>query len=202
MSNAPISDNELPPTGDPLPEEEPSWLERLLARFGLGEEPDLREVIEDALARGKEAGGDTFSAQERAMLRNSLRLGKLTVEDVMVPPAIGDEVLLVISRCRHGAKTHGEPCQKGVGLAWVLHADSPRAATGPLAAHDDVAADVDQEARDAARAQCIGDAAGDVALGDPTEVDSRLRVEPAQRTLRVERVHLAADVRQQALQRQ
>jgi CBS domain containing-hemolysin-like protein len=87
MSNAPISDNELPPTGDPLPEEEPSWLERLLARFGLGEEPDLREVIEDALARGKEAGGDTFSAQERAMLRNILRLGKLTVEDVMVPRA-------------------------------------------------------------------------------------------------------------------
>ena len=69
------------------PEEEPSWLERLLARFGLGEEPDLREVIEDALARGKEAGGDTLSAQERTMLRNILRFGKLTVEDVMVPRA-------------------------------------------------------------------------------------------------------------------
>jgi len=87
VSNAPLSDDELPATGDPLPEEEPSWLERLLARFGLGEEPDLREVIEDALARGKEAGGDTFSAQERAMLRNILRFGKLTVEDVMVPRA-------------------------------------------------------------------------------------------------------------------
>lgn len=87
MSNAPLSDDELPATGDPLPEEEPSWLERLLARFGLGEEPDLREVIEDALARGKEAGGHTFSAQERAMLRNILRFGKLTVEDVMVPRA-------------------------------------------------------------------------------------------------------------------
>ena len=49
MSNAPLSDNELPAATDPLPEEEPSWLERLLARFGLGEEPDLREVIEDAL---------------------------------------------------------------------------------------------------------------------------------------------------------
>ena len=87
MSNAPLSDDELPATGDPVPDEEPSWLERLLARFGLGEEPDLREVIEDALARGKEAGGDTFSAQERAMLRNILRFGKLTVEDVMVPRA-------------------------------------------------------------------------------------------------------------------
>ncbi len=87
MSNAPFSDDELSATGDPIPDEEPSWLERLLARFGLGEEPDLREVIEDALARGKEAGGDTFSAQERAMLRNILRFGKLTVEDVMVPRA-------------------------------------------------------------------------------------------------------------------
>jgi CBS domain containing-hemolysin-like protein len=87
MSNAPLSDDELPATGDPVPDEEPSWLERLLARFGLGEEPDLREVIEDALARGKEAGGDTFSAQERAMLRNILRFGKLTVEDVMIPRA-------------------------------------------------------------------------------------------------------------------
>jgi CBS domain containing-hemolysin-like protein len=87
VSNAPLSDDELPATGDPVADEEPSWLERLLARFGLGEEPDLREVIEDALARGKEAGGDTFSAQERAMLRNILRFGKLTVEDVMVPRA-------------------------------------------------------------------------------------------------------------------
>jgi CBS domain containing-hemolysin-like protein len=87
VSNAPLSDDELRATDDPVPDEEPSWLERLLARFGLGEEPDLREVIEDALARGKEAGGDTFSAQERAMLRNILRFGKLTVEDVMVPRA-------------------------------------------------------------------------------------------------------------------
>jgi CBS domain containing-hemolysin-like protein len=87
VSNVPLSDDELPAIGDPVPEEEPSWLERLLARFGLGEEPDLREVIEDALARGKEAGGDTFSAQERAMLRNILRFGKLTVEDVMIPRA-------------------------------------------------------------------------------------------------------------------
>ena len=87
MSNAPLSDNELPAATDPLPEEEPSWLERLLARFGLGEEPDLREVIEDALARSKGAAGDTFSAKERAMLLNILRFGKLTVEDVMVPRA-------------------------------------------------------------------------------------------------------------------
>src|SRR6478736_4535513 len=86
MSNAPLSEGELPASDDLRTEEEPSWLERLLARFGLGEEPDLREVIEDTLARGK-AGDDTFSAQERAMLLNILRFGKLTVEDVMVPRA-------------------------------------------------------------------------------------------------------------------
>jgi len=86
MSNAPLSEDEVPATSDPLPEGEPSWLERLLARFGLGEEPDLREVIEDALAGGK-AGDDTFSVQERAMLLNIVRFGKLTVEDVMVPRA-------------------------------------------------------------------------------------------------------------------
>ena len=86
MSNVPLSDDELPAAGDAPLEEEPSWLERLLARFGLGEEPDLREVIEDALARGT-TDGDTFSGQERAMLLNTLRFGKLTVEDVMVPRA-------------------------------------------------------------------------------------------------------------------
>src|SRR6478752_10883384 len=83
MSNAPLSEGELPASDDLRTEEEPSWLERLLARFGLGEEPDLREVIEDALARSK----DSFSAEERTMLLNILRFGKLTVEDVMVPRA-------------------------------------------------------------------------------------------------------------------
>jgi hemolysin (HlyC) family protein len=86
MSSAPLRDGDLPPETDQPADEEPSWLERVLGRFGLGEEPDLREVIEDALTRNK-AGGDSFSAQERAMLLNTLRFGKLTVEDVMVPRA-------------------------------------------------------------------------------------------------------------------
>jgi len=86
MNSAPLRDGDLPPEPDQVADEEPSWLERLLGRFGLGEEPDLREVIEDALTRSK-VGGDTFSAQERAMLLNTLRFGKLTVEDVMVPRA-------------------------------------------------------------------------------------------------------------------
>jgi CBS domain containing-hemolysin-like protein len=65
-------------------DEDASWFERLLQRLGLGEEPDLRDLIEDALARSK---SDTLSMQERSMLLRILRFGKLTVEDVMVPRA-------------------------------------------------------------------------------------------------------------------
>ena len=84
MSNTPIAENDVPAEEARQTDEELSWFERLLATFGLGEEPDLRELIEDALARSK---SDTLSAQERSMLRRILRFGKLTVEDVMVPRA-------------------------------------------------------------------------------------------------------------------
>jgi len=84
MSNTPIAENDLPADEERKSEEESSWFERLLARFGLGEEPDLRELIEDALARST---SDTLSVQERSMLRRILRFGTLTVEDVMVPRA-------------------------------------------------------------------------------------------------------------------
>jgi CBS domain containing-hemolysin-like protein len=84
MSNTPIAENDVPAEEARPSDEEASWFERLLATFGLGEEPDLRELIEDALARSK---SDTLSAQERSMLRRILRFGKLTVEDVMVPRA-------------------------------------------------------------------------------------------------------------------
>ena len=85
MANARLSQGDDEPVIG-QPEEEPSWLERLLSRFGLGEEPNLREVIEDALSRTA-PGAETFSIQERAMLLNILRFGNLTVEDVMVPRA-------------------------------------------------------------------------------------------------------------------
>jgi CBS domain containing-hemolysin-like protein len=84
MTNTPIAENDLPVEQEREADEETSWFERLLATFGLGEEPDLRELIEDALARSK---SDTLSLQERGMLRRILRFGKLTVEDVMVPRA-------------------------------------------------------------------------------------------------------------------
>ncbi len=84
MSNIPPTEKDLPDEEKRPPDEEISWFERLLQSFGLGEEPDLREFIEDALARSK---SDTLSVQERSMLRRALRFGKLTVEDVMVPRA-------------------------------------------------------------------------------------------------------------------
>ena len=84
MSNIPPDEKDLQDEEKRPPDEEISWFERLLQSFGLGEEPDLREFIEDALARSK---SDTLSVQERSMLRRALRFGKLTVEDVMVPRA-------------------------------------------------------------------------------------------------------------------
>ena len=90
MSNTPTSDNtptaetDLPAEEARQSDEEVSWFDRVLQTFGLGEEPDLRELIEDALARSK---SETLSAQERSMLRRILRFGKLTVEDVMLPRA-------------------------------------------------------------------------------------------------------------------
>ena len=83
MSSGPVTDNDTRPE-DRAGEDEASWFERLLATFGLGEEPDLRELIEKALAQSK---ADTLTVQERAMLLKILHLGKLTVEDVMVPRA-------------------------------------------------------------------------------------------------------------------
>jgi CBS domain containing-hemolysin-like protein len=84
VSNIPPTEKDLQDEEKRPPDEEISWFERLLQSFGLGEEPDLREFIEDALARSK---SDTLSVQERNMLRRALRFGKLTVEDVMVPRA-------------------------------------------------------------------------------------------------------------------
>jgi CBS domain containing-hemolysin-like protein len=84
MSNTPTAEDDIPVEEQRQSDEESSWFDRLLQTFGLGEEPDLRELIEDALARSK---SDTLSAQERGMLRRILRFGKLTVEDVMVPRA-------------------------------------------------------------------------------------------------------------------
>jgi hemolysin (HlyC) family protein len=86
MSNTLPDEDVPPPSPEEKSEEDQSWFERLLGRLGIGEEPDLRELIEDALARAKSTG-QSLSTQERTMLRNILRFGKMTVEDVMVPRA-------------------------------------------------------------------------------------------------------------------
>ena len=83
MSN-PSPERELETEQARNADEDSTWFDRLLQTFGLGEEPDLRELIESALARSK---SDTLSAQERSMLLRILRFGALTVEDVMVPRA-------------------------------------------------------------------------------------------------------------------
>lgn len=83
MSN-PAPDRELGTKQSTQTDEEATWFERLLQTLGLGEEPDLRELIEGALARSK---SDALSTQERNMLLRILRFGSLTVEDVMVPRA-------------------------------------------------------------------------------------------------------------------
>lgn len=83
MSN-PSPERELDAAQARAADEESTWFVRLLQTFGLGEEPDLRELIEGALARST---SDTLSMQERNMLLRILRFGALTVEDVMVPRA-------------------------------------------------------------------------------------------------------------------
>jgi CBS domain containing-hemolysin-like protein len=84
MSTGPSAERALEAEQPRRADEDTTWFDRLLQTFGLGEEPDLRELIEDALARSK---SDTLSPQERSMLLRILRFGQLTVEDVMVPRA-------------------------------------------------------------------------------------------------------------------
>ena len=62
------------------------WLTALKARLGLPGGQTLRDSIEAALS-ADEAGSETFSVEERAMLLRLLRYGTLRIEDVMVPRA-------------------------------------------------------------------------------------------------------------------
>lgn len=62
------------------------WLASIRARLGLGEEPSLREALEDALKQDTGEGA-SFSAEERQMFLRLLRFGGSRVEDIMVPRA-------------------------------------------------------------------------------------------------------------------
>jgi CBS domain containing-hemolysin-like protein len=57
------------------------WYERLFARFGLRRD-SIRDDLEDALSETSE---DSFSPQERSMLKNVLGFHRIRVDDVMVP---------------------------------------------------------------------------------------------------------------------
>jgi CBS domain containing-hemolysin-like protein len=128
MSNVPTVENELPPDGERQAEQEQSWFERLLARFGLGEELELREIIEDALARAQ-GENDSIGPQERAMLLNILRFGKQSVEDVMIPRAdiiavedkiTVDELLRVFREAEHSRlPVYGESLDEPRGMIHI-----------------------------------------------------------------------------------
>lgn len=66
---------------------QPSFLERLASYFRQRNGSSLREDLTDALAEAEEAGAESFSPGERAMLANILRLREVSVEDVMIPRA-------------------------------------------------------------------------------------------------------------------
>ena len=61
------------------------WLDKLRAAVGLRNGATFRDDLEHALANEETA--EAFSPEERAMLRNILRLRDVRVEDVMVPRA-------------------------------------------------------------------------------------------------------------------
>lgn len=64
-----------------------SWIDRLRSAVGWKSSPAaLRAVLESALERTGTAEGD-FSAEERAMIRNILRLRETRVDDVMIARA-------------------------------------------------------------------------------------------------------------------
>lgn len=76
----PDPDSTSPDSGERSPE---TWIDRLKAVVGLRHAGSIREDLADAL----ETDGAAFSAEERAMIGNILRLREVRVDDVMVPRA-------------------------------------------------------------------------------------------------------------------
>jgi CBS domain containing-hemolysin-like protein len=74
----------------------PSLLERLMSFFRQRNGSNLREDLADALAESASDEAD-FSAGERAMLNNILRLREVRVEDVMIPRADVEAVEISIT---------------------------------------------------------------------------------------------------------
>ena len=68
------------------PADRPTFFGRLAGLFKQKNGSSLRDDLADALAE-TETGAESFSANERAMLHNILRLREVRVEDVMIPRA-------------------------------------------------------------------------------------------------------------------
>jgi CBS domain containing-hemolysin-like protein len=78
--------------GDPVrPQPEQGWLTRIREALGFKTPATLREDLEEALSQ-EDALDAAFSPEERAMIRNILRLRETRVDDVMVPRADIDAV--------------------------------------------------------------------------------------------------------------
>lgn len=105
-----MTSNDDQPDDTTLSEERPSmresasgWLHQMWSRFGLGEQPTLREKLEVLLKEEAKATGE-FSPEECNMLAGLLRFGASRVDEVMVPRAdivaieemqsLGDLILL------------------------------------------------------------------------------------------------------------
>jgi CBS domain containing-hemolysin-like protein len=64
-----------------------TWIDRLMSAVGLKPSAaTLRDTLEDLLERD-DGGADSFSADERRMIRNILRLGETRVGDIMIQRA-------------------------------------------------------------------------------------------------------------------
>ena len=81
----PLTDRALVPVNVPA-EPEGNWFSRFLMQIGLRSKGSLRDDLHEALSNEGQAG-NVFSPEERAMLRNILRLRELRVDDVMVQRA-------------------------------------------------------------------------------------------------------------------
>ncbi len=80
-------------TSTPPSYEDERSLSQVLSRWvrqvfgGRHSEGSLKEALEEVIEEHREEGGESFSTEERDMLRNMLLVGDLTVGDVMIPRA-------------------------------------------------------------------------------------------------------------------
>ncbi len=88
----PLDPSPIEPGSERQQEKNEGWFQRLISGFTARlNTKSLRTQMEGALA-DDEGGDETFSAEEKAMLRNILALREMRVDDVMIPRADIDAV--------------------------------------------------------------------------------------------------------------